>query len=68
LKFQIGTSSLDWGGRRKLPIVFTEQGVAMLSSALRSPQVILINIEIMPSLYSYEANFSQPQRNNQRTD
>jgi len=34
LKFHFGTSR--WGGTRKLPRVFTEQGVAMLSGALRS--------------------------------
>ncbi|HEY4273230.1 MAG TPA: ORF6N domain-containing protein [Candidatus Udaeobacter sp.] len=34
LKFQFGISS--WGGRRRLPYAFTEQGVAMLSSALKS--------------------------------
>jgi hypothetical protein len=45
LKSQIVTSS--WGGRRKLPHAFTEQGVAMLSSVLNSPQAIRINIEIM---------------------
>jgi hypothetical protein len=35
------------GGRRKLPSAFTEQGVAMLSSVLRSPRAIQVNIEIM---------------------
>ncbi len=35
------------GGRRYLPYAFTEQGVAMLSSVLRSPQAIAVNIEIM---------------------
>jgi hypothetical protein len=35
------------GGRRKLPYAFTEQGVAMLSSVLRSDQAIDVNIEIM---------------------
>jgi len=45
LKSQIVTSS--WGGRRKLPYAFTEQGVAMLSSVLKSPRAIAINIEIM---------------------
>src|SRR5687767_8825910 len=35
------------GGRRYAPFVFTEQGVAMLSSVLRSPRAIAINIEIM---------------------
>jgi hypothetical protein len=35
------------GGRRKLPRVFTEHGVAMLSSVLRSPTAVKVNIEIM---------------------
>ena len=47
LKSHIATSSSDWGGRRKLPIAFTEQGVAMLSGILRSPQAVTVNIEIM---------------------
>jgi len=37
----------NWGGRRYLPYVFTEQGVAMLSSVLHSKQAIEVNIEIM---------------------
>ena len=45
LMFQSGTSS--WGGTRKLPRVFTEQGVAMLSSVLNSKQAIQVNIAIM---------------------
>jgi len=36
-----------WGGRRYLPLVFTEQGVAMLSSILNSERAIQVNIEIM---------------------
>ncbi|UZD21020.1 ORF6N domain-containing protein [Algoriphagus halophytocola] len=36
-----------WGGRRTPPYVFTEQGVAMLSSVLNSPQAIQVNISIM---------------------
>jgi hypothetical protein len=40
-------TSSSWGGRRHLPYVFTEQGVAMLSSDLRSPRAVLVNIEIM---------------------
>ncbi len=36
-----------WGGRRYRPYVFTEQGVAMLSSVLRSSRAISVNIEIM---------------------
>lgn len=45
LRSQIVTSS--WGGRRYMPFVFTEQGVAMLSSALRSEIAIEVNISIM---------------------
>jgi ORF6N domain len=46
LKCQIGISSFH-GGRRKLPLVFTEQGVAMLSSVLKSEKASLVNVEIM---------------------
>jgi hypothetical protein len=35
------------GGRRTAPYAFTEQGVAMLSSALRSPRAVKVNVEIM---------------------
>ena len=45
LKSQFATSS--WGGTRKLPYAFTEQGVAMLSSVLNSERAILVNIQIM---------------------
>ena len=45
LIFQFGTSS--WGGRRKLPYAFTEQGVAMLSGVLHSERAITVNIQIM---------------------
>ena len=45
LRSQIATSS--WGGRRYNPYVFTEQGIAMLSSVLRSKQAIEVNIAIM---------------------
>ena len=47
LRYQIGTSRLRHGGRRYLPYVFTEQGVAMLSSVLNSERAIIVNIEIM---------------------
>jgi hypothetical protein len=56
LMFQIGTSndpkrhgapSTRWGGTRKLPRAFTEQGVAMLSSVLRSKRAVMVNIGIM---------------------
>lgn len=45
LRCQIGTSS--WGGIRYSPMVFTEQGVAMLSSILNSDQAITMNIHII---------------------
>ncbi len=45
LRSQIGTSS--WGGTRYLPMAFTEQGVAMLSSVLGSDTAIDVNIEII---------------------
>jgi chromosome condensin MukBEF ATPase and DNA-binding subunit MukB len=45
LKFHFGTSS--WGGTRKLPRAFTEQGVAILSSVPRSKRAVSVNIEIM---------------------
>lgn len=45
LKFHFGTSS--WGGTRKPPRAFTEQGVAMLSSVLNSKRAVQVNIEIM---------------------
>lgn len=47
LRYQFGTSSLIYGGRRHLPYVFTEQGVAMLSAIIRSETAIKISIQIM---------------------
>jgi len=47
LRFQFGTSKSGRGGRRYLPYVFTEQGVAMLSSVLHSKRAALVNIAIM---------------------
>jgi hypothetical protein len=47
LRSQIGTSSSSWGGTRYLPMAFTEQGVAMLSSVLNSEKAILVNIHII---------------------
>ena len=50
MKSQFATSS--WGGIRKLPYVFTELGVAMLSSVLRSETAIQVNINIMRAFVS----------------
>jgi len=47
LKSQFATSSLGHGGKRKLPFVFTEHGVAMLSSVLRSEKAVEMNIFII---------------------
>lgn len=47
LKSQSVTSSSAHGGRRKIPRAFTEQGIAMLSSVLRSKQAIAVNIQII---------------------
>jgi hypothetical protein len=41
------TSNTGRGGRRYLPYAFTEQGVAMLSSVLRSARAVEVNIAIM---------------------
>jgi hypothetical protein len=45
LRFQIETSS--YGGRRYVPYVFTEQGVAMLSCVLKSKRAVAVNIQII---------------------
>jgi hypothetical protein len=47
LIFQIGRSSFGYGGRRHRPYAFTEQGVAMLSSVLRSKEAIQVNVAIV---------------------
>jgi ORF6N domain len=50
LRSQIVTSSSasrNWGGRRTRPYAFTEQGVAMLSSVLKSERAVQVNVEIM---------------------
>src|SRR5258705_311813 len=47
LRLQFATSRSGHGGRRSLPYVFTEQGVAMLSTVLNSEQAIAVNIMIM---------------------
>ena len=47
LRCQIVTSNVGRGGRRYLPYVFTQEGVAMLSSVLRSPRAAQVNVAIM---------------------
>lgn len=65
LKSQFVTSSLDkssgYGGRRKLPYVFNEQGIAMLSAVLRSEIAVQVSIRIMETfveMRKYMANTS----------
>lgn len=49
LRCQIGTSKSGRGGRRYAPWVFTEHGILMLSSVLRSERAALVNVQIMRS-------------------
>lgn len=59
LMFQFGTSS--WGGTRKLPNAFTEQGMSMLSGVLHSDLAIQVHIKIMLIL-DYLKSFEQIQK------
>ena len=52
LRCQIGTSNIGRGGSRYLPYAFTEQGVAMLSSVLRSERAVQVNVAIMRAFVS----------------
>ena len=63
--FRFGISSLEddngYGGRRKLPFAFTEQGIAMLSAILRSDVAIRVSIRIIDTfveMRKYMANTS----------
>lgn len=52
LKCQFGTSKIGRGGKQKQPLVFTENGVAMLSGILRSERAVEVNIAIMRTFVS----------------
>ena len=58
LIFQNGIS--NWGGTRKLPYAFTEQGLAMLSSILSSDTAIQVNINIMRAFVAVRRLISNP--------
>jgi len=45
--FHFGTSKKGRGGTRKLPFVFTEQGVTMLASVLKSKRAVQISIQVV---------------------
>jgi hypothetical protein len=47
LKLQFATSSSSWGGRRKLPLAFTEHGAAMAASVLNTPVAVAASIEVV---------------------
>ena len=55
-KSQIATSNKEIMGLRKLPFVFTEQGVAMLSAVLRSETAIKVSIQIMQAFVEMRKN------------
>jgi len=61
LKSQFATSS--WGGKRKLPFVFTEHGVIMLSSVLKSRIATQINIAIVKAFIEMRLYIAKPIRN-----
>ncbi|MGQ0643476.1 MAG: ORF6N domain-containing protein [Gemmatimonadaceae bacterium] len=58
LRSQNVTSNRGRGGRRYAPLAFTEQGVAMLSSVVRSARAIQVNIEIMRTFVQLRAFFA----------
>ena len=75
MRFQFGTSSLRsqidtsrWGGRRYPPYAFTEQGVAMLSSVLRSTRAVQVNIEIMRAFVRVRQMLASHQELSRRLD
>lgn len=71
LRSQFVTSSggsRPWGGRRNLPYAFTEQGVAMLSSVLKSRRAVQVNIEIMRAFVRIRGISAQSQELSRRLD
>ena len=66
LKSQIVISS--WGGSRSRPYAFAEQGVAMLSSVLRSPRAVKVNVAIMRAFVRVRALLDQHAELSRRID
>jgi hypothetical protein len=62
LRCQIGTSSSEYGGRRYQPLVFTELGIAMLSSVLRSEKAVEVNIAIMRTFVKLRSYYALEDR------
>src|SRR6266516_3876868 len=61
LRSQTVASKPGSGGRRYLPYAFTEQGVAMLSSVLRSPRAVRVNVQIMRAFVQLRPMLSEHQ-------
>ena len=59
LRFQFGISNTGRGGRRYLPYAFTEQGVAMLSSVLRSERAVQVNIALIRAFVAMRGLLTQ---------
>lgn len=59
LRFQFGTSNEKHGGRRYLPSVFTEQGIAMLSAVLNTEIAVNISIQIMKAFFAMRKSLVQ---------
>lgn len=55
LRSQVVISSSTWGGSRTLPLAFTEQGIAMLSTVLNSQRAVEVNIAIMRTFVQIRA-------------
>lgn len=53
------TVTSSWGGARYAPMAFTEQGVAMLSSVLRSPSAVAVNIETIRTFVKLRGMFAE---------
>lgn len=68
LRCQIGTSKEGKGGRRYEPLVFTESGVAMLSSVLKSEKAALVNIAIMRTFVRLRSYYALEERMERKTD
>lgn len=59
LRFQSGTSNEGRGGRRYLPSVFTEQGIAMLSAVLHTETAVNVSVQIMKAFVLMRKSFIQ---------
>lgn len=66
LKTQFATSKIGRGGKQKHPLVFTENGVAILSSVLSSKQAVQVNISIMRIFTKLRSFLMLEQENSKR--